>query len=162
MSATIRKTAADDRPAATAGRRDRASEYLALFRAMFDENNRACVVPMTETKVSSLIGHLCDTGALLVIELGGETAGMIAVQIGEAYYSTDPVCAVLWTYVAPRRRGEGLGRALMQAAEGWSRAKGAAAIMTGATVDAEIDAMDRMLLGLSWARAEHRWVRKWV
>ena len=163
MTTVTRKaTTADLLAAVTAGRRERAGEYLTMFRAMFGENNRACVVPMNEAKVSALIDRLCDTGALMVVELDGETAGMIAVQMVEAYYSADPVCAVLWTYVPLRWRGEGIGRALMQCAEEWSRANGAAAIMTGATVDAEVGAMDRMLLGLSWARAEHRWVRKWA
>ncbi len=72
-------------------------------------------------RVTSLAGS--SSSAAFVIEIDGTVAGWIHVG---AYMSLEsgPVAEIAGLVVTERRRGQGLGHALVAEAEAWARAKG--------------------------------------
>jgi ribosomal protein S18 acetylase RimI-like enzyme len=81
------------------------------------------------------LSTLIDAGEAVVL-LGGEGAHGIAVLRFRPALWTETLDAYLEElYVAPDRRGEGLGRALLEAALELSRSRGAGFIHLGTSVD---------------------------
>jgi ribosomal protein S18 acetylase RimI-like enzyme len=81
------------------------------------------------------LGPLIDGGEALIL-LGGDGPHGIAVLRFRPALWTESLDAYLEElYVAPDRRGEGLGRALLEAALELSRSRGASFIYLGTSVD---------------------------
>jgi len=70
------------------------------------------------------IGQLIESGEALVL-LVGEELGIAVLRLRESLWSSSRVAYLEELYVVPGRRGEGLGRALMETAMETAREAGA-------------------------------------
>lgn len=86
---------------------------------------------------------------LFVLELDGILAGWIHVQRRPSLL-TEPSAEIAALVVDEARRGQGLGRALMAAAEDWARSQGCAGAQLRSRVERE--AAHRFYEGLGYAR----------
>lgn len=87
---------------------------------------------------------------LLVADEGGEVVGFIEVGLRSHADGCDgrqPVGFVEGWYVEPERRGNGVGRALMRAAEGWAHARGCREMASDTWVDNEASQRAHEALG---------------
>lgn len=76
------------------------------------------------------------TGGDTEILLGcREPAGVAVLRFRGAIFSTAPECYLAELYVAPERRGQGLGRALLEAAIELARERGAEGMDLGTSED---------------------------
>jgi ribosomal protein S18 acetylase RimI-like enzyme len=76
-------------------------------------------------KVAERIGALIADGAAVVLVAGAGPDGVAVLRFRPAIFSDTLECHLAELYVAPHRRGRGLGRALMEAAVATARAEGA-------------------------------------
>lgn len=77
-------------------------------------------------------------GTLLALDANGEAIGFIELALRHDYVNgtvTSPVAFVEGWYVALPSRGRGVGRALVGAAEAWSRARGCSELASDALLD---------------------------
>lgn len=124
MSPTIRTATADDLP-----------HLLSLWRSLEDAQRAFRVFPTRADAEERVTGMLLEameqeTAAVLVIEDDdGSLVGMAVAEVeGTGPHSlADAVsCELSRVVIAPGRRGQGLGRLLIEAAEEFGRARGAA------------------------------------
>jgi ribosomal protein S18 acetylase RimI-like enzyme len=71
------------------------------------------------------IRQLLDAGDTLVLLVGTEPDGLAVLRLRAAIWSTGLECYLAELYVTPAQRGQGLGRALMEAALREARNRGA-------------------------------------
>ena len=71
------------------------------------------------------IRRLLDAGDTAVLLVGDGPDGLAVLRFRPAIWSDGLKCYLAELYVAPDRRGQGLGRALMQAAIEYARSRGA-------------------------------------
>jgi len=86
--------------------------------------------------------HLLDGGDTLVLLAGDGPDGLAVLRFRPAIWSTGLECYLAELYVTPARRGQGLGRALMEAALREARSRGAD------TMDIGVDEPDLAARGL--------------
>jgi ribosomal protein S18 acetylase RimI-like enzyme len=104
-----------------AGRDDAAAigRLLYAFNQEFDE-------PTPEpAALAERIRQLFDAGDTLVLLAGDGPVGLAVLRFRVAIWSPGRECHLAELYVAPGRRGQGLGRALMEAALREARSRGA-------------------------------------
>ncbi|RRN80682.1 GNAT family N-acetyltransferase [Pseudoxanthomonas sp. SGD-10] len=81
--------------------------------------------------------HAAD-GGMFVAEVGGELVGLAEASLRHDYVNgttSSPVGFLEAWYVAPGWRGRGVGRALLRAVEGWTRALGCTELASDALLD---------------------------
>jgi ribosomal protein S18 acetylase RimI-like enzyme len=111
MASDVRLADRDD--AAAIGR------LLYAFNREFDD-------PTPEPDVlAQRIGQLLDGGDTLVLLAGDGPAGLAVLRLRAAIWSAGLECYLAELYVTPAWRGQGLGRALMEAALREARNRGA-------------------------------------
>lgn len=112
------------------------SQLLRDFNCEFDE---------PAPSVEELTGRICELlqgGDTVVLLVGEGPDGLAVLRFRAAIWSSGLECYLAELYVTPARRGQGLGRALMEAAIREARGRGADTIDIG--VD-EPDAAARRL-----------------
>jgi aminoglycoside 6'-N-acetyltransferase I len=88
--------------------------------------------------------------ALLVAEVGGELVGFVEVGLRSHADGCDPrrpVGFIEGWYVAPAHRRGGVGRALIAAAEAWSRDRGARELASDTWLDEDVSQRAHAALG---------------
>jgi GNAT superfamily N-acetyltransferase len=70
-----------------------------------------------------------DSYVTLVAERDGAIAGFVGARIGQYYERTGRYGQILILSIAEDSRRQGVGRALVDAAEAWARSRGAQAIL---------------------------------
>jgi GNAT superfamily N-acetyltransferase len=73
---------------------------------------------------------LTDAGraATFVADLGGSVSGFVGLRLERSYESDDPHARITGLAVDSDHRGQGIGTALLERAEGWARTHGASLI----------------------------------
>jgi ribosomal protein S18 acetylase RimI-like enzyme len=71
------------------------------------------------------ITHLIAGGDTAVLLVGAGPDGLAVMRFREAIWDGAPECYLAELYIVPAKRGVGLGRALMEAAIEYARARGA-------------------------------------
>ena len=98
------------------------------------------------------IGQLLDSGDVTVLLAGNGPDGLALLRFRPSLWSESLDCYLEELYVVPDRRGQGLGRALMEAAMETARAEGAGYMDLGT---AETDTAARALYEkLGFSRTE--------
>jgi ribosomal protein S18 acetylase RimI-like enzyme len=111
MSRDIRRAGLDDA--------DAIGRLLYAFNQEFDE-------PAPEPPaLAARMRQLLDGGDTLVLLAGDAPDGLAVLRFRAAIWSDGQECYLAELYVAPARRGQGLGRALMEAALREARDRGA-------------------------------------
>ena len=85
------------------------------------------------------IGELLSAGELTVLLIGEPPDGLAVLRFRPAIFSAALECYLAELYVAPGRRGRGLGRELLRAAIAHARRRGAAYMELG-TSEADVAA----------------------
>lgn len=98
---------------------DAIGRLLYAFNREFDEPT-----PAPEA-LAERIGQLLDGGDTLVLLAGDGPDGLAVLRFRAAIWSAGLECYLAELYVAPAMRGQGLGRALMEAAMREARDRGA-------------------------------------
>jgi ribosomal protein S18 acetylase RimI-like enzyme len=82
-------------------------------------------------ELASRVAQLLEGGDTVVLLVGDEPAGVAVLRFRPALWSSGLECYLAELYVAPARRGRGLGRAVMDAVLREARAEGADTIEIG-------------------------------
>jgi ribosomal protein S18 acetylase RimI-like enzyme len=102
--------------------------------------------------IAKRIGQLLDSGDVTVLLAGDGPEGLAVLRFRPSLWSESLDCYLEELYVVPDRRGQGLGRALMEAAMETARAEGAGYMDLGT---AETDTAARALYEkLGFSRTE--------
>jgi GNAT superfamily N-acetyltransferase len=101
------------------------AQLLHDFNREFDEPT-----PAVET-LEQRIAHLLHAGDTVVLLLGDGPEGLAILRFREAIWSSGLECYLAELYVMPTRRGDGLGRALMEGALREARDRGADSMEIG-------------------------------
>jgi ribosomal protein S18 acetylase RimI-like enzyme len=104
-----------------AGRDDAA----AIGRLLYDFNTEFDEPTPPAAALAERLRELIDGGDTLVILADDGPDGLAVLRFRAAIWSSGLECYLAELYVAPARRGRGLGRAIMQAALREARARGA-------------------------------------
>ena len=118
---TVRPAAPGDLPAV--------GRLLHDFNTEYDEPT-----PGAEA-MAQRVGELLETGDTAVLIGGQGPDGLVLLRFRPALWSTALECYLAELYVKPERRGEGLGRALLEAALELARERGADHIDLGTSED---------------------------
>ena len=123
------------RPATTADRAALAHAFEALWpNATLDAHDAELARILAGEPVATL------PLIILVAEDAGEVVGFCEVDLRSHADGCDPARPIAYVegwYVAPERRGQGVGRALITAAEAWGRTHGCTEIASDTWVDNE-------------------------
>jgi ribosomal protein S18 acetylase RimI-like enzyme len=112
-------------PDAPPVRRAGAGDAPAIGRLLFDFNTEfGDPTPLPEANAAR-ISELLGTGETIVLLAGEGPDGLAVLRLRPAIWSTARECYLAELYVVPARRGQGLGRALMEAAIETARDDGA-------------------------------------
>ena len=98
---------------------DAVGRLLYNFNREFDEPTPAA------TALADRMRRLLNGGDTLVLLVGDGPDGVAVLRFRAAIWSTGQECYLAELYVTPARRGQGLGRALMEAALREARTRGA-------------------------------------
>jgi ribosomal protein S18 acetylase RimI-like enzyme len=104
---------------ATAGDARSVAQLLYDFNREFDEPTPA--VEALERRIA----HLLDAGDTVVLLVGTDPDGLAVLRFRDAIWSSGLECYLAELYVTPAQRGNGFGRALMEAALHEARERGA-------------------------------------
>ena len=106
-------------------RRADAGDAPAVARLLHDFN-REFDEPTPEVgELAVRMAELLDGGDTVVLLVGDGPDGLAVLRFRAAIWSSGLECYLAELYVVPDRRGQGLGRALMEAAIRQARARGA-------------------------------------
>lgn len=97
----------------------------AIGRLLHDFNTEFNEPTQAPAPLAERIRHLLGGGDMLVLLAGDGPDGLAVLRLRESIWSTGLECYLAELYVRPARRGQGLGRALMEAAMREARARGA-------------------------------------
>ena len=97
----------------------------AVGRLLYDFNREFDEPTPAATALADRIRQLLTSGDTLVLLAGGGPDGVAVLRFRAAIWSTGQECYLAELYVTPARRGQGLGRALMEAALREARKRGA-------------------------------------
>lgn len=119
------KPAAEPSRVARIGDAPEVAGLLDRFNAEFDE-----FTPGAEVLARRVRDHL-ERDLSVFLLAGSRDTGVAQLRFREYLHTGTPICYLEELYVVPDRRGEGHGRALMEAAMATSRERGATSIELG-------------------------------
>ncbi len=108
----------------------------AVGRLLYDFNREFDEPTPAPTALADRMRQLLKSGDTLVLLAGDGPDGLAVLRFRAAIWSTGLECYLAELYVTPARRGQGLGRALMEAALREARKRGAD------TMDISVDEPD--------------------
>jgi ribosomal protein S18 acetylase RimI-like enzyme len=114
----------------------------AIGRLLHDFNTEYDYDTPGPEAVAKRIGELIETGDVTVLLVGDGPEGLALLRFRPSLWSETLDCYMEELYVVPDRRGQGLGRALMEAAMDHARERGAGYMDLGT---AETDTAARAL-----------------
>jgi len=97
----------------------------AVGRLLYDFNREFDEPTPAPTALADRMRQLLKNGDTLVLLAGDGPDGLAVLRFRAAIWSTGLECYLAELYVTPARRGQGLGRALMEAALREARKRGA-------------------------------------
>ncbi len=97
----------------------------AVGRLLYDFNREFDEPTPAPAALADRMRQLLKSGDTLVLLAGDGPAGLAVLRFRAAIWSTGLECYLAELYVTPARRGQGLGRALMEAALREARKRGA-------------------------------------
>ena len=97
----------------------------AVARLLYDFNREFDEPTPAPPVLAERIRQLLEGGDTLIVLAGDGPDGLAVLRFRAAIWSTGLECYLAELYVAPARRGQGLGRALMEAALREARSRGA-------------------------------------
>ena len=97
----------------------------AVGRLLYDFNREFDEPTPAPRVLAERIRQLLEGGDTLILLAGDGPDGLAVLRFRAAIWSTGLECYLAELYVAPARRGQGLGRALMEAALREARRRGA-------------------------------------
>ncbi len=103
----------------------------AVGRLLHDFNREFGEPTPPPAVLADRIGQLLGDGDTSVLVSGPGPDGLVVLRFRGAIWSSGQECYVAELYVVPTRRGRGIGRALMEAAIGEARERGAATMEIG-------------------------------
>jgi ribosomal protein S18 acetylase RimI-like enzyme len=96
-----------------------------IGRLLHDFNTEFDDITPGPRALAQRMGQLIDSGETVVLLVGDGPDGLAVLRFRPAIWSDKLECYLAELYVAPGRRGRGLGRALMEAAIDLARRHGA-------------------------------------
>ena len=96
-----------------------------IGRLLYDFNREFDEPTPAPAALAERLRQLIDGGDTLVVLGGGGPDGLAVLRLRAAIWSSGLECYLAELYVAPASRGQGLGRALMEAALSEARLRGA-------------------------------------
>jgi ribosomal protein S18 acetylase RimI-like enzyme len=114
----------------------------AVGRLLYDFNREFDDPAPKPAQLARRIRELVADGDTVVLVAGVEPAGVAVLRLRKAIWSRALECYLAELYVVPALRGQGIGRALMEAAIDFARARGADHMDLGT---AETDVVARRL-----------------
>jgi len=106
-------------------RRAGLEDAAVVGRLLYDFNREFDEPTPEPSALAERIRQLLKGGDTLVLLAGGRPDGLAVLRFRAAIWSTGLECYLAELYVAPASRGQGLGRALMEAALRQARDRGA-------------------------------------
>jgi ribosomal protein S18 acetylase RimI-like enzyme len=106
-------------------RRAGAADADAIGRLLHDFNREFDEPTPEPAWLAERVGRLIDEGELTVLLVGEGPDGLAVLRFRPAIWSDALECHLAELYVVPERRGQGQGRALMEAAIELARGEGA-------------------------------------
>ena len=100
-------------------------EVDAVGRLLYDFNREFDEPTPAPAALADRMRQLLKSGDTLALLAGDGPAGLAVLRFRAAIWSTGLECYLAELYVTPARRGQGLGRALMEAALREARKRGA-------------------------------------
>jgi ribosomal protein S18 acetylase RimI-like enzyme len=106
-------------------RRAERADAEAVGRLLHDFNSEFDEPTPGAAALAERVGTLLDHGDTIVLLAGDGPDGLAVLRFRPAIWDDALECYLAELYVVPPRRGQGLGRALMEEAMGVARAEGA-------------------------------------
>ena len=116
-------------------RRAGAADAEAVGRLLHDFNTEYDDFTPGPQRLAERVRQLIDEGELTVQVVGSGPDGLAALRFRPSIWTTGLECYLAELYVVPERRGQGLGRALIEATIEVARAAGADHIDLGTSED---------------------------
>jgi ribosomal protein S18 acetylase RimI-like enzyme len=116
-------------------RRAQPADAASIGTLLHDFNTEFGDPTPSPEELAERIVELIDGGDTAVLLGGGGPDGLAVLRFRRAIWSRSLECYLAELYVAPSRRGQGLGRALMEAAIDLARAEGATYMDLGTSED---------------------------
>ena len=101
------------------------NDAAAAGRLLYDFNREFDEPTPAPSALAERIRQLLEGGDTLILLAGGGPDALAVLRFRAAIWSTGLECYLAELYVVPARRGQGLGRALMEAALREARSRGA-------------------------------------
>ena len=112
-------------------RRANADDARAIAQLLHDFNREFDEPTPTVETLEQRIAHLLRGGDTVVLLAGARPDGLAVLRFRDAIWSSGLECYLAELYVTSARRGQGFGRALMEAALQEARTRGADTIEIG-------------------------------
>jgi ribosomal protein S18 acetylase RimI-like enzyme len=122
-------------PPHLAVRRAGLADCAAIGRLLHDFNHEFEEPTPDPERLAERVGQLIADGQLTVLIAGAGPDGLAALRFRPGIWTQALECYLAELYVVPDRRGQGLGRALMQAAIELARSEGADHMDLGTSAD---------------------------
>jgi ribosomal protein S18 acetylase RimI-like enzyme len=116
-------------------RRASAADAEAIGRLLHDFNSEFDDITPGPQALEERVVQLLAGGDTIVLLAGARPDGLAVLRFREAIWMKALECYLAELYVVPERRGQGLGRALMEAAIEVAREQGAAYMDLGTSED---------------------------
>jgi ribosomal protein S18 acetylase RimI-like enzyme len=116
-------------------RRAEVADAAAIGRLLHDFNSEFDEPTPGSRALAERVRQLLDAGEITVLLGGSKPHGLAVLRFRPAIWAEALECYLAELYVVPERRGQGLGRALMEAAIELARREGATYMELGTSED---------------------------